>query len=155
MKTVSLLSLACAAMLPLASRAADNPFQAFHGKVKAGMYEYRTEMDMGAMPGMPPGMGKQTHTFRHCVTADDIRKGEMNRSDRMPKDCDVKDFRMSGDTATYKMVCTGQHAMTADNRITFNGNGYDMDMAMEVNEGGRPMHMKQHMQAKYLGPCAK
>ena len=155
MKTVSLLCLACAAMLPLASPAADNPFQAFHGKVKAGMYEYRTEMDMGAIPGMPPGMGKQSHTFQHCVTAEDIQKGEMNRSDRMPKNCDVKDFQMSGNTAHYKMVCTGEHAMTADSRITFHGGGYDMDMMMDGNEGGRPMHFKEHMQARYMGPCTK
>ena len=157
MKTAALFSLACLAALPLAAAAADNPFQAFHGKVKPGMYEYRTEMDMGAIPGMPPGMGKQSHTFEHCVTAEDIQKGEMNRNDRsrMPKDCDVKDFHMSGNTATYKMVCTGQHAMTADNRITFKGDGYDMDMVLDMNEGGRPMHMKQHMQARYTGACSK
>ena len=155
MKTASLLYLACATALPLAAAAAGNPFEAFHGKVKAGMYEYRTEMDMGAIPGMPPGMGKQTHTFQHCVTPEDIRKGEMNRNDRTPKDCEVKDFRMSGNTASYRMVCTGQHPMTADNRITFNSTGYDMDMTMDITEGGRPMHMKQHMQARYLGACSK
>ena len=156
MKTVCLIAITCAAALPLVAGAADNPFQAFHGKVKAGMYEYRTEMDMGAIPGMPPGMGKQSHTFQHCVTPEDIQKGEMSKNDRgsrMPKDCDVKDFHMSGNTATYKMVCTGQHAMTADNRITFNGDGYDMDMVMDMSEGGRPMHFKQHMQARYMGAC--
>jgi hypothetical protein len=155
MKTVSLLAISCIAALPLASAAADSPFEAFHGKVKPGMYEYRMEMDMGAVPGMPPGMGKQSHTFSHCVTPEDIQKGEMGRNDRgrMPKDCDVKDFHMSGNTATYKMVCTGEHNMTADNRITFNGDGYDMNMVMDMNEGGHPMHMKQHIQAKYAGAC--
>ncbi len=155
MKTVTLLSLACAAALPLAALAADNPFEAFHGKVKAGMYEYRTETDMGAIPGMPPGMGKQAHTFQHCVTPEDIRKGEMNQRQGMARDCNVKDFHMSGNTATYKMVCTGQHPMTADSRITFSGSGYDMDMVMDMTEGGRPMHLKQHMQAKLMGPCTK
>ncbi|HSN21148.1 MAG TPA: DUF3617 domain-containing protein [Usitatibacter sp.] len=157
MKIVSLVSLACIAAFPLAAPAADNPFQAFHGKVKAGLYEYRTEMDMGQIPGMPPGMGKQTHTFQHCVTPEDIQRGEMNKNDRnnMPKNCDVKDFRMSGNTASYRMVCTGQHPMTADNRITFNGSGYEMDMTMDMSAGGQPMHMKQHMQARYMGACAK
>lgn len=155
MKIVSLLCLACAATFALAASAADNPFQAFHGKVKAGMYEYRTEMDMGNIPGMPAGMGKQSHTFQHCVTPEDIQRGEMGKGgrDRMPKDCAVKDFRMSGNTASYKMVCTGEHAMTADNKITFTGNGYDMDMMMDMSAGGQPMRMKQHMQARYLGAC--
>jgi hypothetical protein len=153
MKTVSLIAIACAAALPLGATAADNPFQAFKGKVKPGLYEYRTEMDMGAIPGMPPGMGKQSHTFQHCVTPEDVQKGEMSKNDRMPKDCDVKDFHMSGNTASYKMVCTGQHSMTADNRIVFKGDGYDMDMTMDMNEGGRPMHMKQHIEARHVGAC--
>jgi hypothetical protein len=155
MKIVSLISLACAAALSLTAAAADSPFAAFKGKVKAGLYEYRTQMDMGNIPGMPPGMGKQSHTFQHCVTPEDIERGEMGKGGRnqMPKDCDVKDFRMSGNTASYKMVCTGEHAMTADNKITFNGNGYDMDMTMDMSHGGQPMHMKQHMEARYLGAC--
>ncbi|HEX6632612.1 MAG TPA: DUF3617 domain-containing protein [Usitatibacter sp.] len=153
MKIVSLVGLACAAAVPLAVCAAGNPFEAFHGKVKPGMYEYRTEMDMGAIPGMPPGMGKQTHTFQHCVTEEDVKKGEMGRSDNMPKNCEVKDFKMSGNTASYTMVCTGEHAMTAHNRITFNDTGYDMDMRMKMSQGGQPMDMKQHMQARYLGAC--
>jgi len=154
MKTVSLLALACAASLPLAAAAAGSPFEAFKGKVKEGMYEYRVESDMGAIPGMPPGMGHQNHTFQHCVTAEDIHRGEMNKNGRdIPKDCEVKDFRMSGNSATYKMVCSGQHQMSSENHITFTGNGYDMDMTMSMNERGHPMNMKQHMQARYVGAC--
>jgi hypothetical protein len=157
MKIVSLLTLGCAAGFALAAAAADNPFQAFKGKMKEGMYEYKMDMDMGAVPGMPPGMGKQTHTFQHCVTSEDIHRGEVNKGERngAPKDCEVKDFKMSGNTATYKMVCSGQHAMSSENRITFESNGYTMDMKMAMNQGGHPMNMTQHMQARYLGACNK
>ena len=155
MKTASLIAMACAA-LPLAAGAApSNPFEAFHGKVKAGLYEYRTETDMGAIPGMPPGMGKQAHTYQNCVTPEDIRRGEMSKNDRMPKDCEVKDFRMSGNTATFRTVCTGRQRVSTDNKVTFHGDGYDMDMAMDMNEGGHPMHLKTHMQARYMGACSK
>jgi hypothetical protein len=158
MKIVSPVTLACAAAFALTAAAADSPFSAFKGKMKEGMYEYKMDMDMGAVPGMPPGMGKQTRTFQHCVTSEDIHRGEVSKSERnggAPKDCEVKDFKMSGNTATYKMVCTGQHQMTSENRITFEGNGYTMDMKMAMNEGGRPMNMTQHMQARYLGACSK
>jgi hypothetical protein len=60
---------------------------------------------------------------------------------------------MSGNTASYTMVCTGEHAMTAHNRITFNDTGYDMDMRMKMSQGGQPMDLKQRMQARYLGAC--
>jgi hypothetical protein len=157
MKKVSLIALACAGSFALAAAAADNPFQAFKGKMKEGMYEYKMDMDMGQIPGMPPGMGKQSRTFQHCVTAEDIKRGEVGKSDRggMPKDCEVKDFKMSGNTASYRMVCTGEHAMEADNHITFENNGYTMDMKMARNERGRQMDMTQHMQARYLGACTR
>jgi len=157
MKIVSLLALGCTAGFAIAAVAADNPFEAFKGKVKEGMYEYKMDMDMGAIPGMPPGMGRQTHTIQHCVTADDIHRGEVGRSDRnnMPKDCEIKDFRMSGNTATYKMVCSGQHPMSSDNRITFQGDGFTSDVNMTMSQGGHPMNMKQHMTARYLGACNK
>jgi hypothetical protein len=160
MKTVSLLPLACAALLPLAAAAAgsDALYDAFKGRIKAGMYEYKMDVDMGAIPGMPPGMGKQTHTIQHCVTPEDIQRGEVNRNDRnrMPKDCDVKDLKVSGNTATYKMVCTGEHSLTSDNKLTFQSDGFTSDVDMTMSERGRPMTMKQHMQARYLGPsCTK
>jgi len=154
MKIASLLAAACAAVLAAATvAAADNPFDAFKGKMKAGMYEYKMDMDMGQMPGMPPGMGRQSRTFEHCVTPEDISRGEMNKNDRMPKNCEMKDFRMSGNTATYKMVCTGEHAMSAENKITFHGEGYTMDMKMAMDQGGRPMNMTQHITARYVGAC--
>jgi len=157
MKKVSLIALACAGSLALAAAAADSPFSAFKGRIKEGMYEYKMDMDMGQIPGMPPGMGKQSHTFQHCVTAEDINRGEVGKGgrDNMPKNCEVKDFRMSGNTASYRMVCTGERPMEAENRVTFEGNGYTMDMKMAMNQRGQPMHMTQHMQARYLGACTK
>jgi hypothetical protein len=98
--------------------------------------------------------------MQHCVTAEDMQKGKMGGGGprgQMPADCQVKDFSQSGNTAHYKMVCTGEHAMTTDNTITFREGGYSMDMTMDMASGGGrqggPMHMKQHMESKYLGPC--
>ena len=160
MKKISLIALACAGSTALAAAAAgsDALYDAFKGRIKAGMYEYKMDMDMGAIPGMPPGMGRQTHTIQHCVTPEDIKRGEVNKNDRnrMPKDCDVKDLKVSGNTATYKMVCTGEHSLTSDNRLTLNSDGFTSDVDMTMNERGHPMTMKQHMQARYLGPaCTK
>jgi hypothetical protein len=158
------LHVAAAAIAAIAatSAAAAGPFDQFKGKMKEGMYEYKMDMDMGQIPGMPPGMGKQSHTFQRCVTAQDIEKGSMGRSgkdNKMPENCEVKDFNMSGNTASYKMVCKGDGSgrgmppMTADNRITFVDNGYSMDVKMAMDQGGQAMNMSQHMEAKYLGAC--
>jgi hypothetical protein len=160
--TLRLATVAVAATFALAAHAADNPFEAFKGKVKPGLYEYKMDMDMGAVPGMPPGMGKQSHTMQHCVTEEDVQKGDMSARDRngkgMSDKCKVQDMKVSGNTATYKMVCTGGPDMTGENKIVFHGDGYTMDMTMDMQggrgpNGGGPMHMKQHVESKYIGPC--
>jgi len=132
------------------------PFDGLKSKMKPGMYESKIDMDMSGMPGMPPNMGKQTHTYQHCVTAQDIERGEMSRNDRNPsKNCEIKNMQISGNTATYQMVCAQPHEMTMDSRITFRGDGYQMDMKMAMNQGGHPVNMTQHLDAHYLGPCSK
>ena len=152
MKSAILLAATLAATAALA----DSPMSAMKGKMKDGLYSYKMEMDMGQMPGMPAGMGKQTMSFEHCLTQKDIEKGELGkrREDR-PADCEIKDFKMSGNTASYRMVCKGEGAMTAENTITFIPDGYSMVMKMAMNHDGQKMNMTQNMQAKYLGPCKK
>ena len=150
------LALAAAVGFAAAAWAADNPFSAFKGKMKDGMYEYKMTMDMGQMPGMPAGMGPQTMTMQNCVRSEDIEKGGMNKGrdgKGMSENCKVENFKMSGNTASYTMVCKGGPDMTADNVVTFRDGGYTMDMKMAMNQGGQVMHMKQHMEGRYLGPC--
>ena len=147
-----LLALACLT----SAVAVAGPFDQFKGKVKEGKYQYKMDMDMGQMPGMPPGMKNQSMTFEHCVTAEDIEKGRMGRGGRdgkMPENCEVKNMNVSGNTASYTMECKGERPMKADNKITFVSDGYKMDMNMQMQMQGQPMNMKQHMEAKYLGPC--
>jgi hypothetical protein len=153
MKAPALLALACAASL--CAVAADNPFDAFKGKMKEGLYEYKMEMDMGAVPGLPPGMGKQNRTFQHCVTAKDIEKGGVGggRDGKMPENCVVSNFKMSGNTASYTMTCKGGPDMVADNVVTFGSDSFKMDMKMAMNQGGQPMKINQKMEGKLLGPC--
>jgi hypothetical protein len=153
MRNARFLALACCAV-SAAVLAAGNPFESFKGKMKEGMYEYKMEMDMSGMAGMPPGMGKQSMTFQKCLTHQDIEKGQMGRGagrdGKMPEGCEFKNFTQSGNTASYTMTCTN---MSADNRITFTPDGFNMDMKMAMNREGKAMNMTQHMESRYLGAC--
>jgi hypothetical protein len=151
------LRLAAVAVASFCSAASANPFDAFKGKMKEGLYDYKMEMDMGNIPGMPPGMGKQNHAFQQCVTNQDIDKGGFSRGreGKMPENCEVRDFKMSGNSATYTMECKGNPAMKADNKVTFVGDGFNMDMKMAMNQGGQVMNMTQKIQARYVGACKK
>ena len=152
----SKLLLAAAIAAAFSTAAAAGPFDQFKGKMKEGLYEYKMQMDMGQMPGMPPGMGKQAHTFQSCVTKKDIDEGEFGKKDRKgSENCEIKNFNMSGNTATYTMECKGERPMKADNRITFTGDGFNMDMKMAMTQRGQVMNMTQHMEGRYIGPCTK
>jgi len=91
------------------------------------------------------------------VTKQDIESGQLGKRQegKNASDCQVKDFRMSGNTASYRMVCGGESQMTADTLITFASDGYRMNMKMAMNRGGRVVNMNQVAQAKYLGACTK
>jgi Protein of unknown function (DUF3617) len=158
MRNARIVAVACVALVsaPLAL-AQDLSF--FKSKAKAGMYEYKMEMDMSGIPGMPPGMGKQTHTMQHCLTQEDIDKGAMskNRDANEKNDCQVKNVQSSGSTASYTMACTKPRAMNADVKLNFVSDGFHMDMKMNMADpkSGQTMNMMQHMDAKYLGACTK
>ena len=152
MTKVRILALACCAVSATAF-AAGNPFDALKGKIKVGMYAYKMDIDMGAMPGLPPGVAKQSRTFQRCVTQQDVDKGEMGRGpdrDGKAPECEIKNFSHSGNTASYTIVCK---EMTADNKLTFSSDGFVMDMKMAVDDDGEKMKMTQHIEGKYLGPC--
>ena len=122
---------------------------ALKGKIKPGLYEYK--MEMRGIPGMPPGMGN--HTMQHCVTQEDVERGEVGRKDSK-SECDMKDLNVSGNTATMRMECKNGTQMHG--KMTFRSDGYTMDNEMEMpaRKGGEAMHMQQHLDARYLGPCS-
>lgn len=146
MRKSLLAAIACAAC----AAASAAPFDEFKGKMKPGMYEVTMEMEM---PGMPAGMGK--HKINNCVSAEDIESGKVAKGNDKPDRCEIKDFKMSGNTATYTTVCKGDPEMTADTRISFLDSGYKMDMKMTMNQGGQVMKATQRMEGRLVGPCKK
>ena len=148
---VKFLFAACAAIAATGAVAA-GPFDQFKGKIKPGQYEVKMDMDM---PGMPGNMGKQSMTMKNCVTEQDIERGRMGRNDKMPENCEVKNFKMSGNTASYTVVCKGENAMTSDTSITFRDDGYSMTSKSSMTHSGQTMNMSHKMDGRYIGPCTK
>jgi hypothetical protein len=159
MKASRLLALSCLAAFAATAWAQGNPFSGFKGKMKDGMYEYKMSMDMGQMPGMPAGMGPQTMTMQHCLKNEDIEKGGFGKGrdgkSGMSENCKVENMKMSGNSASYTMVCKGGPDMTADVVLSFGGDSFKQDTKMQMNQGGRVMNVTQHMEGKYIGPCTK
>ncbi len=153
MKTALIAALAaCALATP--ALAQNNPFSGLKSKIKEGQWDYT--MQMGAMPGMPAGMKMPEMKFTHCVTAADVEKGGFtSRDGKMPDGCTVKNFKMSGNTASYTMECVKEPKMKADVAMMFTGDSFTMKQDMEMDHGGQMMKMNNTMTGRHAGACKK
>jgi hypothetical protein len=125
---------------------------AFKGKMKEGLYEVRTETDMGNRPDVPPAQRKQASTMQQCLTAAEID----SYAEEKQKDCQTRNLKVSGDAASFQIVCN-KGEMTSDVAMKFVPGGYTMESKATVKPagGGAPITMSSRAESKYLGPCKK
>ena len=114
--------------------------------MQAGLWEIATKMDM---PGLPSGMGQTT--VRQCIRPADLDDPKKT----IPQDarCQVKDYKLQGNTASWSVECKGEGAMTGSGTVTYSGNSYSGTTKMSVKDGGRRMDMTQTFSAKRIGDC--
>jgi hypothetical protein len=121
--------------------------------MKEGQWEITTKMEM---PGMPAGMKPQV--MQHCVTRkdlDDPRKTTPGGADPKDKRCEMTDYKLQGNTATWKMACKGENPMTGSGSITYSGTSYTGTNTMTMGRGGKPQTMTMQYSGKHLGDCKK
>lgn len=121
-------------------------------QTKSPMREGQWEIVMKmSMPGMPMEMPPMKQT--QCVTAAMIQDPQNS----LPKgpgsgDCKVSDYTFTGNTATYKMVCTKPAPMTAVGEMKYSGSDAYVG-TMTVDSNGQKMSMTYD--AKRIGDCPK
>ncbi len=115
--------------------------------IREGNWEVTMKMSMPGMGEMPPM--KQTQ----CVTAEMIKDPQGS----LPKgpgggDCKVSEYKFTGNTATYTMVCTKPAPVTAIGEMKYSStDAYTGTMTVE--SGGQKMTMAYD--AKRVGDCPK
>ena len=117
-----------------------------------GLWEITTQTEMAGMPGAMPGM-----TLQRCLSAKDFQDpAAMNRAMDKGTRCETGDYRLQGpNTATWKVVCTGEMSMTGTGTATYSGTSYAMTTRMTMVHAGQTMNMTTTNTGKYLGPCKK
>ena len=118
--------------------------------VRPGLWETTVQMQMAGSPIQMPAM-KSTR----CVTpeqskdpATSLPTGPHGRA-RRKSDCKMSDYKVSGNTATWKMVCTTPQAMTSTGEMTFTDDTYDGTMKSDTPQGAMTMKIA----GKRLGDC--
>lgn len=114
--------------------------------MQPGLWEITTRMDM---PGMPAGMGQ--HTVQVCYRPNDVE----DASKTVPKDknCDIKDYKLSGNTASWRIECRGETQMTGSGTFTYSGDSYSGTSKFVMKTGGETMNMAQSYSARRVGDC--
>lgn len=141
MKTTLLVTLAV--IVAVTAAIAQTP-------VRPGRWETTVQMQMAGSPIQMPAM-KSTR----CVTPEqskdpasslptDPSGGRGGKSD-----CKMSDYKVSGNTATWKTVCTTPQAMTSTGEMTFTDDSYDGTMKSDTPQGAMTMKIA----GKRLGDC--
>jgi hypothetical protein len=114
--------------------------------INPGLWEISTRIQM---PGMPSGIPPQT--VQVCYRASDVQ----DAAKTVPKDknCDLKDYKLSGNTASWRIECRGETQMSGSGSFTYAGNSYSGTAKFVMKQGGQTMQMSQSYSARRLGDC--
>ena len=129
------------------------PAPAAAPNMKDGLWEITVKMDM---PGMPAGMKPQV--VQQCFTKKDLedpRKTAPSGGGPTDNRCQMTDYRMQGNGATWNMACKGEEAMTGSGSITYSGTSYSGTNKMTMKRGGQAQSMTMHYSGRRLGECKK
>lgn len=120
--------------------------------MKDGMWEITTKMEMAGRSDV--AMPQQT--VKHCLTKKDVEDPKrMTPSAGEQGRCKMSDYKLQGNTATWKMACEGQGAMTGTGTATYSGDSYAGTQTMNMNAGGQAMNMKMTFAGRRVGDCPK
>ena len=118
--------------------------------------QWETTMQM-QMPNMPAGVQMPSMKNTQCITPDQAKDPasavprQSGRGRGGKDDCKVSDYKMTGSTATWTMMCTSPDKMTATGEMTFGDDSYTSTMKMVMAQG----EMTMKTTGKRIGDCTK
>ena len=117
---------------------------AFAGpNLNPGKWEITTKTEM---VGMSMNMPLQTHT--QCLKEGDL----IPQSKEANQECQVSDVKVSGDTVSWKTICSGKNGqMEGTGRVTYSGDR--MEGAMDMVIKGTGMQVKNKISGQRMGDC--
>jgi hypothetical protein len=139
------ISCAVLAVVAVATVAAQSP-------IRPGRWEVIMQMDMPNMPMKMPEM-KTTQ----CVTQEQAKDpaGALPTGPQAGRggnsDCKVTDYKVSGQTVTWKLACTTPQPITGAGEMTFTDNSYAGTVKMTTAQG----NMAMKVSGTRLGDCTQ
>ena len=142
MRTITQFLLAAVVLSGGAHAAAPN--------MKEGLWEITTKMEMAGKSG-----GKMPQqVVRQCVTKKDLEDPRRTTPSGDSR-CKMTDYKLAGNTASWKMACEGKGEMTGTGTITYSGDSYSGNQTMAMKSSGQVMNMKMDFSGRRIGDCPK
>ena len=118
----------------------------FKGKVREGLYEVKSEVDLTRVPGIPRDKQKSTESRNRCVTQKEIDDG-------IPSDheCSVTKYTETAGGARILMSCKDGKA--SDMKFTFKPGEFASDTTTTGKDGGATFVSVFRSTARLVGPC--
>ena len=114
-----------------------------------GLWEITTKIEM---PGMPMQMPARKHT--QCLTKKNMLKTMVPREQAQEEECKITDTKISGNTITWVMKCSGEDAVEATGKITYRGDTFEGTITMISNDPKEgKMKMIHHISGRRIGEC--
>ncbi len=120
-------------------------------QMKEGLWEIKTTTEMKGMSiQIPPT------TTRTCMSKSDMVPKPPAQGKGQEQECKIKEQKITGDTVSYVMVCSGAGGMSTEisGEMTYKGDSMEGKSTMNV-KGPAAMEMTMKMTGKFIGPCTK
>ena len=108
-----------------------------------GKWEITTQTEMAGMSMSIPPV-----TFTQCITGDEL----IPQSQAASNECVVSEMEVSGDTVSWKIVCSGANGrMEGTGMVTYSGD--TMEGTMDLVIAGAGMQVKNKISGQRIGDC--
>ena len=112
--------------------------------MQEGKWEITTKMEIPAMPmDMPP----MKHT--QCLTKKDL----LPQSSQGGQECKISQTKISGDTVTWAMQCSGGHGGDSKGNGTIAYNGSSMKGTIKMTNTQSNTEVTSHLTGNRIGDC--
>jgi hypothetical protein len=110
-----------------------------------GLWEITTKTEM---PGMPIQMPARKH--RQCLTKNKMEPKTQDQE----AGCKLTDRKISGNTLTWVIKCSGENAMQAVGKITYYGDSFKGTITMKASDGEEgEMNIVNRLSGIRIGEC--
>ena len=119
--------------------------------MKEGLWEITVKTEMQGMPGgMPP------QTIQQCVTQKDLADpAKTTPGAQADRRCQITDYKLQGNTASWKLTCAGGQDMSGTGTATYGGTAYTGSQNLSIQHEGQTVNMTVNFAGRHLGDCGK